>query len=137
MEQRNQGFGPPPAGGFGAPGASGPGAAPPGPFEPPFSGFPPGRDGLAVGSLIAGILAIPGSCCCFTSVPLGAAALAMGLVALKRHKSSPHVYGGRTQALAGVICGSFALALTIINVLFGLAGSIAETFFNNVPSAGH
>jgi hypothetical protein len=86
---------------------------------------------LAIASLVTGILAIPGSCCCYSSLPLGLAAVVMGVVALSRSKSSPEQFGGRHQALAGVICGAVALTLTVLVGLVGFGLPALEGLLDN------
>jgi hypothetical protein len=79
---------------------------------------------LAVGALVVGILAIPGACCCYSSVPLGIAAILMGVVSLNRAKAMPHLHGGRGLAIAGVVCGAIGLALTMSIILMGVGAQL-------------
>jgi hypothetical protein len=80
---------------------------------------PEPSSGLAVASLVLGILAIPGACCCYSSVPFGIASIVTGFIAMNRAKLSPEAHGGRGMALAGVICGIIGLAFTVVVVLMG------------------
>jgi hypothetical protein len=92
--------------------------------------------GLAVGSFVLGLLALPGACCCYSSVPLGAAAIVMGIVAMNRAKTSPHLYAGRNMALAGVILGGIAVGLTVVAFFVGMSMSLldaAKTHVMKVP----
>jgi hypothetical protein len=63
-------------------------------------------NGLAIGALVVGILAIPGACCCYSSIPLGIAAIIMGIIAMNKAKDSPHTHGGRGMAIGGLFVGS-------------------------------
>jgi hypothetical protein len=128
------GFGGPPPGGFGAPpqGGAPPGAfgPPPGPFGPagpfgPMGALPP-SNGLATGAMILGVLALPGACCCYSSLPLGLAAIVMGVIAVNKAKTSPITHGGRVMAQAGIICGAVGLALTIAIILMGVGMQLAN-----------
>jgi hypothetical protein len=89
-----------------------------GPLEP--------SQGLAVGALVLGVLALPGACCCYSSVPLGGAAIVMGVIALNRAKTSPHLYTGRNMALAGVILGGTAVGLTLVAFFVGMSMSLLD-----------
>jgi hypothetical protein len=61
-------------------------------------------DGLAIGALIVGILAIVCSWLCL-GILLGPAAGVMGYIARKRVTASGGTLGGGGMALAGLICG--------------------------------
>jgi hypothetical protein len=82
--------------------------------------------GLALGAMITGILAIPGACCCYSSVPLGVAAIVMGVIAMNKAKTSPMAHGGRGMALAGLICGVVGLAFTLIVLFMGFGMQLME-----------
>ena len=70
--------------------------------------------GLAVGSLVVGILSIPGSCCCSVlSIPLAIAAIVMGVIAMSKAKASPMTHGGNGMAIAGISCGVAGIAAAI------------------------
>ncbi len=83
-------------------------------------------NGLAIASLATGILAIPGACCCYSSVPLGIAAIIMGFIAMSKAKESPETHGGRGMALGGVICGGVGLAFTVLAIVFGMGMRLLE-----------
>jgi type II secretory pathway pseudopilin PulG len=68
------------------------------------------RKGLAVASLVLGILSI------FTLglLLVGAlTALVMGIVALVRAGKQPHVYGGRGLAVGGIVTSAFSLVMIV------------------------
>jgi hypothetical protein len=82
--------------------------------------------GLAVASLIIGILAIPGACCCYSSVPLGIAAIVMGFIAMNKAKESPATHGGRGLAVAGLSCGVAALVFTVLAIILGMSTQLLQ-----------
>jgi uncharacterized protein DUF4190 len=144
------GYGAPPPGGYGPPGGGygppggGYGSPPPGGFGPPppppggfghggYGGGPPmgpmmqqPSTGLAIAALVCGILAIPGACCCYSSIPLGIAACIMGGIAMSKAKSSPETHGGGNLALAGLACGVVGLIGTVLLVALGLSMRLME-----------
>jgi hypothetical protein len=87
-------------------------------------------NGLAIGALVTGILAIPGACCCYSSVPLGIAAIIMGIIAMNKAKMSPETHGGRGMALGGLVCGIIGLGFTILAIVLGMGMSMMEQLQN-------
>src|SRR5687768_2814206 len=102
---------------------------PPPPGQPPY-GQPPGQpgygqpgygqpgygqpapsSGLALGSLIAGILSLLSCCLWFLSIPLGACAAILGFVA--KGKIARGQASGSGMATAGIITGAIGLLLSI------------------------
>lgn len=77
---------------------------------------PPGTNGLAIASLVLGIISIP---LCFLFVP-SVLAVVFGLIALNQIKANPG-QGGRGQAIAGLIMGGVSLAFIVL--AFVVAGS--------------
>src|SRR5215212_2431306 len=79
----------------------------PGPWQPPAPPVLPSKQpnqGLALASMIIGILGIiTGGC--FGPLP-GIVALVLGLIALSQIKKSPDTAGGKPFAIAGVIIGA-------------------------------
>ncbi len=90
----------------------------------PMMGEP--SKGLAIAALVCGILAIPGACCCYSSIPLGIAACIMGPIAMSKAKASPTTHGGRNMAMAGLICGIVGLVLTIFAVVFHVSTALMD-----------
>jgi len=80
--------------------------------EAPPPAAPEGTNGLAIASLICGILSLV--CCGLLS---GIPAIIMGHMAIGRIKLSGQ--GGRGLALAGLIMGYISIVLTIIFLLMG------------------
>src|SRR6266702_1573325 len=105
---------PPPPGGGAGYGAPPPPPPPPGggympPPPPPGGGYVPGggmqyasqrTDGLAIASLITGILSLV---CCVLGVVLGPAAAVMGFISRGRITASNGTIGGGGLAIAGVV----------------------------------
>jgi uncharacterized membrane protein HdeD (DUF308 family) len=85
-------------------------------------------NGLAIGALVVGILAIPGACCCYSSIPLGIAAIIMGVIAMNKAKESPHTHGGKGLALGGLVCGIIGLVMTLAVFALGMGMSMMERF---------
>ena len=96
------------------------------PFEPPPAGAGGPSQGLAVGSLVCGIL----SCLCCISVLTGPAAIIMGFIAKKNADQNPMQYTGRGLAIGGIISGiiGFIVGVTLIvlQLFFGILGSLAR-----------
>ncbi|HKV89510.1 MAG TPA: DUF4190 domain-containing protein [Candidatus Dormibacteraeota bacterium] len=107
---------PPPPGGYGG-------------YTPGAYGYAqPRTDGLAIASLIVGILAIPCSFLCL-GIALGPAAAIMGFISRQRVSSSGGAIGGGTLALVGLILGVVGFVLSVIAFFFYLSGS-----FNSIPN---
>jgi len=66
--------------------------------------------GMALASMIVGIVSIP---LCGLGFLLGPIAIILGIVALKKIGSQPHVYGGRGFAITGIATGSTALVVVV------------------------
>ena len=93
---------------------------PPAPSTP--FGAPQGQqNGLALGSLICGILSL----ICFgplTAIP----ALVLGFMQLQKIKSDPAHYGGRGMAIAGMALGGLSLLFLILYIIFIIIMAIAR-----------
>lgn len=94
------------------------------PFEPPPPGAGGPSQGLAVGSLICGIL----SCLCCLSVLTGPAAIIMGFIAKKHADENPSQFGGRGLAIGGMIAGAvgflIGVVVIVLQVFFGVLGNL-------------
>ncbi len=101
----------------------------PGPWSPPSPPAPvyvPIRtqksQGLALASMITGILGIFMFGCLF---PLpGLVAFVLGLVALSQIKKSPEKYGGKPYATAGVIMGGISILFLLGMILWVILSAI-------------
>ena len=77
------------------------------------------RKGLAIASLVLGIISIP----TLGLLLVGAiTAIVLGVIALSRIKKEPATYGGKGVAIAGIITGGVSLLLTTV---FGIMAAIA------------
>jgi len=69
------------------------------------------RNGLAVASLVLGIISIP----TLGLLGVGAVtAIVLGAIALNRIKKEPAIHGGKGMAIAGIITSAFSLLLTAV-----------------------
>jgi hypothetical protein len=79
-------------------------------------------DGLAIASLVVGIIGVVCSIGCL-GVLLGPTASIMGFVARQRVTSSGGALGGGGMALAGMILGAAGFVLSVAWFLFVVLGS--------------
>lgn len=87
--------------------------------------------GLAIGSLVCGILSlvttVPGCCCLpffILSGALGLVAVVLGIFGIQQCNQQGH--GGKGMAIAGVACGGVALVLTLLLVVLLMTGMLAD-----------
>ena len=73
-------------------------------YSPPGSSRSDGGSGLAVTSLILGILSIPMLCCCYLNIPISIAGIITGLIGMGKPQ-------GRGMAITGLILSIVSLAL--------------------------
>jgi hypothetical protein len=84
---------------------------PPAPSAP--FGAPQGQqNGLAIGSLVCGLLS-PFCCGLLTAIP----AIVLGFMALSKIKTDPGRYGGKGMAIGGIIAGSLGIVTTILYII--------------------
>ena len=110
---------PPPV--FGAPtpaATSSPYQSPVSPAAAPAPGqLMPGQkqsQGLAIGSMVCGILAFIGCCAWYLAGPLGLVAVILGHIAISKIKSNPAANGGKGMARTGLILGYVGLIASVI-----------------------
>lgn len=94
------------------------------PFAPPAAGAAAPSQGLAIGSMVCGIL----SCLCCISIITGPAGIIMGYLARKKANEDPANYGGGTFAMVGMITGAIGFiigtAALILQIFFGVLSNI-------------
>jgi len=77
-----------------------------------------GSNGLAITSMILGIVSVLTCLYFFLAMPLGAAAIVTGVLGRK----SADVKGGNGLALTGIITGAIGFVLGLILVILGFVG---------------
>lgn len=80
---------------------------------------PQGGPGLAIASMVLGIIALVLSCLWYISIPCGLVGLILGGVALAKHTR------GKGMAIAGLVCSIIAIGLVII-ILAGLGAALTS-----------
>lgn len=76
----------------------------------------PQKSGLAIASMVLGIIGLVLSCCVpYVPILLGLLAVILGGVSLAKKQ------GGKGMAIAGLICGIITLIPAIILIVFGAA----------------
>jgi len=114
MPPGQPGYVPPP--GYGAPA---PGVA------PQYGG--PGGSGqktevMAIISLVAGIASIPGYYCCYIGIPIGIAAVILGILSILKINKEPQLWTGKGLAFGGIAAAALGLLIFIaIFVIYGAA----------------
>ena len=89
---------------------------PPAPFRPP----PQPQTGLAVASLVLGLVSITVGWC-YVGMLTSPVAIIMGIIALVQIKNNPTQYGGKPLAITGIVTGIlYAVVLVLIIMLWGL-----------------
>lgn len=77
---------------------------------PPPAYVKPPSQGLAIASMITGILGLLFGVLCFGPL-IGIVSVILGIIALVQHKKTPHLVGGKSFAIVGIITGGLALLL--------------------------
>lgn len=106
---------------------------------PVISSQPPSQ-GLAIGSLVCGILGLIGCCVWPIAGPLAIVAIVLGFVALGKVKANPVAFGGKGMAKTGLILGF--LGLLAVAVIFAfvmwfttMSPEEMEKFISRLPEA--
>ena len=90
-------------------------------------------DGLAIGSLVVGIISIVCSVACL-GIVLGPAAAIMGFISRQRIATSGGTVGGGTMALAGLILGVIGFVAGVVAFFLWIyIGSISNTTSQATP----
>jgi hypothetical protein len=87
-------------------------------------GPPVQQNTLGLVSMILGIVSIPAICCAFLGILAGAAAVVLGVLGMR--KAAAGQATNRGQALAGVICGSIGLVISVISLIAGFAMNLSN-----------
>ena len=77
---------------------------------PPLAYVKPPSQGMAIASMITGILGLLFGVLCFGPV-IGLVSVVLGIVALMQHKKTPQLVGGKPFAIVGIVTGGMALLL--------------------------
>jgi hypothetical protein len=112
----------------------------PGPYAPPAQYIPPTpqpsgwtppppppypssrQQGLAITSLVLGILSMTLGLCCYFGILTGPAAVVLGIIALVQIKNDPQKYSGKGLAIGGIVTGGLYFALlAVIVLIYGAA----------------
>ena len=116
---------PPPGGGYVPP--------PPGGYAPAAAGYAaPRTDGLAIASLILGILSLVCTVACL-GVILGPTAAIMGFISRQRIASSGGTVGGGTLATVGLVLGIIGFIASVGWFFLFFASTISSSM-NSTPS---
>ena len=92
------------------------------PPPPPIRPGAQQKQGLAVASLIVGIISLTVGWCCYFGVVTGPVAIALGIIQLVQIKNKPNEYTGKPLAIIGVVTGAVYFAiLALIIVIYGAA----------------
>lgn len=86
-------------------------------------------DGLAIASLICGILSIVSCCCCMLGLMLGIAAILCAVLSQRRRSTG--------MAIAGLVCGIIGCVLSAVVMIFmlvfcldgGMSGYEVQDFY--------
>lgn len=98
-----------------------PSAAPaPAPVSQQMMPGQPVSQGLAIGSLVCGILSLIGCCVWPIAGPLALVAIVLGFVTLSKVKANPAAFGGKGMAKAGLITGFLGLLGVVVIVGAGI-----------------
>lgn len=124
---------PPPGGGGGyVPPPSGGYQQPP-PAYQPYGYAAQRNDGLAIASLVLGILSIICSLGCLGLI-LGPAAAIMGFISRQRIATSGGAVGGGTLALIGLILGILGFVISVAVFFFVVVSGMSGAFSSPTPS---
>jgi hypothetical protein len=98
-------------------------------------------NGLAITSLVLGIVSLPLLSCYGAGIPFGIAAVITGLISRNQIKASNGMQSGEGMALAGIITGGVGAvliggAIVVIAILLLLGPVVGNVFSNIVQGLG-
>ena len=76
-----------------------------------------GMSGLAIASMVTGILSIPGCCCWPVGAALALTGAILGIIGLTKIKASSGSMRGGGMAIAGIVCSGIGLILVLLALL--------------------
>jgi Domain of unknown function (DUF4190) len=124
---------PPMGGGFVPPMGGGYVPPPPGGYAPMSAGYAaPRNDGLAIASLVIGILSLVCSVACL-GIVLGPTAAIMGFISRQRTASSGGALGGGTLAVIGLVLGVIGFVASVGWFFLVISGVITSSM-NSTPT---
>jgi hypothetical protein len=88
---------------------------------PPPPAYPVApQQGLAIASLVLGIVSITVGWCCSFGVLTGPIAIILGIISLVQIKNEPAKFGGKNMAIAGIVTGGlYFVIFALIILLWG------------------
>lgn len=116
-------------GGWIAPDERPPMAAPWRPPPPPLQPLKQQNQGLALGSMITGILGLVFGC--FGPIP-GLAAIILGAMALSQIKRSPETTSGKPLAIVGIVTGSLTVVVYTLLIVLWILGGVMNGVFGTL-----
>lgn len=123
---RQESFNPPPPVASAAPSPYQAPVSAPAPVSPvPMAPGQPVSQGLAIGSMICGILGLIACCVWQISGTLALVAVVLGFVALGKIKADPQRYRGKGMAVSGLVTG-------VLGVLLAIVMAVAEHSFRGL-----
>lgn len=92
--------------------------------QPPPSPLPRQTCGLAIASLVLGIVSVPTICCCGVGLVAAILAVVFGHVAMNQIRRSEGRLNGKGMAVAGLVIGYASVAIQILVIIFFVASAI-------------
>lgn len=81
-------------------------------YDPMNGQQPQGGKGMATASMVLGIVAIVGACCCtYVGIICGVIAVILGIISKKQQRE------GASMALAGIICGAIGGVIGLVTMI--------------------
>ena len=90
-------------------------------YGSPYSYYPPRpplKQGLAIASMIVGIVGIVGNAFCFIGTIAAPAGLVLGIVSMVKIRRYPEEYSGKGFAIAGLVTSSIGIVISLALVAF-------------------
>ena len=77
-------------------------------------------------SLVLGVFSLIFTCC-YGGILLGIPAAIVGFIGMRNADNDPAGYGGRGLAIAGMVLGITTFILSLLMLVFGIAGSVFQS----------